>query len=124
VAALLVEVMRADGQYTAAEREALERALETLGVAPDGDVAGLIGVAERAADSAVDLYRFTRLLADRWGREHRLELLALLWDVALADGERHREEEHLIRRVSELIGLTHADFIEARRAALARHANV
>ncbi|MBI3171641.1 MAG: TerB family tellurite resistance protein, partial [Hydrocarboniphaga effusa] len=44
-------------------------------------------------------------------------LLGLLWRVAYADGKLEANEEHLLRRLSDLLHLSHGDFIRARHAA-------
>ena len=42
-----------------------------------------------------------------------------MWRVAFADGNVDKYEEHLIRRVHELLHLDHSDFIAAKQAARA-----
>ena len=40
-----------------------------------------------------------------------------MWKMAFADGSIDRYEEHLIRRVSDLIYVPHVNFIEAKHKA-------
>ena len=41
-----------------------------------------------------------------------------MWAIAAADGDADSHEEQLIRRVSELLYVSHGDFIRAKLAAL------
>jgi len=43
-----------------------------------------------------------------------------MWEVAYADGRIDRYEEHLIRKISELLHLSHKDFITGKQIARAR----
>jgi uncharacterized tellurite resistance protein B-like protein len=41
-------------------------------------------------------------------------LIENLWRIAFADGELHHYEEHVIRRIADLIHVSHMDFIAAK----------
>jgi uncharacterized tellurite resistance protein B-like protein len=41
----------------------------------------------------------------------------LLWRVALSDAELEKHEEHLIRKIANLIHVPHPDFIDAKLRA-------
>ncbi len=38
----------------------------------------------------------------------------MMWSLSLADGEPHHLEEHRIRRLAELLHVSHSDFIRAK----------
>ena len=42
------------------------------------------------------------------------EVLNSVWAIAFADGEMDKHEEHLIRRIADLLYLNHKDFINAK----------
>ena len=44
----------------------------------------------------------------------KLRVLEMLWQVALADEHLDRHEDHLIRRVAELLYIPHRDMIRVR----------
>ena len=44
----------------------------------------------------------------------KVTLIENLWRVAYADGELHHYEEHLVRRIADLIHVSHRDFITAK----------
>ena len=44
----------------------------------------------------------------------RVALIEAMWRIALADNRLDRYEEHLIRKVAELLYVSHRDFIGAK----------
>ncbi|MEK9649197.1 MAG: TerB family tellurite resistance protein, partial [Gammaproteobacteria bacterium] len=47
----------------------------------------------------------------------KVQLVMNMWEVAFADGKIDRYEEHLIRKVAELLYLDHKDFILSKQRA-------
>lgn len=121
-AALLLEVTRADHDVCAAEtalvRKALSRAFE-LG---EAELAELIELAEVEHDAAVCLHSFTRTINDSLDNGQKSHIIELLWMVAYADGDLDSHEEHLIRKVADLLHVSHAQFIAAKLRAEERAA--
>ncbi len=117
VAALLVEVLRADHQVEAAERREVVAALR-LQLGLDGGAADeLLALAERRVDESHDLYQFTSQVNRACSDAEKLQLLEQLWRVAGADSVIHKYEEHLIRRVADLLHVPHRAFIAAKLRA-------
>lgn len=115
-AALLLEVAEADYQDDPAETEAIKAALEKEFSIEQNEVAALLERARTETDGATDLFPYTRLLNEHCTREQKLSLLTAMWRVAFADGHLDKYEEHLIRRVAELLHLDHNEFIAAKQA--------
>ena len=76
--------------------------------------------AERHADDATSLYEFTRLINDHFELTEKENLVELLWFVAFADGALDKYEEHLVRRVADLVHVSHGAFIRAKHRAMQR----
>jgi hypothetical protein len=53
----------------------------------------------------------------------KLQLLEALWRVARADATVHKYEEHLIRRIADLLHMPHSSFITAKLRASAESGN-
>ena len=119
-AALLVEMSRADHEVTPVERGAIERALRHVFDLDPAAAAGLYREAERHADEATSLYEFTRLVNDHFQPAEKENLIELLWFVAFADGELDKYEEHLVRRVADLVYVSHGAFIRTKHRAIER----
>lgn len=117
-AALLIEVTRADYEVKGIEREAVTRALTDAFELDDSETRELVTLAERQADDATSLYEFTRLINDHFDAHQKQYFIELLWHVALADGEIDKYEEHLVRKVAELIHVPHLEYIRAKHSAI------
>lgn len=114
VAALLVEVLRADYDVSDGERrQVLESIRAVLGL--DGaECEALLASADWLVDGAHDLHQFTSQLNRTFSHAEKLQLLEQLWRVAQADEIVHRYEEHLIRRIADLLHISHREFIVAK----------
>lgn len=118
-AALLVEICRMDGEVTAAERAAVLSAVrDKFGLSGD-EAQKLVDLAETQARQANDYYQFTSIITKRFSREQRIRVVELLWEIAYADATASPFEEHLIRKLADLIYVDHADFIRAKLNARA-----
>ncbi len=115
LAALLVRIARADGQYDAREIAKIDAVLAQLYTLSAGDAAALRASAETLEAEAPDTVRFTRALKAAVSLEDRSGLLQALWAVALADGKRDAEEEQILRMVANLLGLTDRESAIARQ---------
>lgn len=111
LAALMVRLARADGEFDAGERAKILEALD----ARFGDGAALLAAGEAAEEAALDHHQFTRLLKSAFAFENRGELLEDLWEVVLADGEREMHEDALMRQIGSLLHVSDRDVAEARR---------
>ena len=112
--ALLVEVVRADSESSASERQAvLESARRKFGLGEQESEA-LVQLAEAEAAEAHDLYQFTSLINASFSAEQKLKLVEELWRVAWSDDELHHHEEYVIRKVADLIHVPHSAFIAAK----------
>ena len=117
-AALLVEMMRADREVRPEERDAVLRALSAAfdDLTPD-ETRELLARAEERADDATSLYEFTQHINRSFEPEQKAHMVELLWRVARADGDIDKYEEHLVRRIADLIHVPHSVFIRMKHKA-------
>ena len=118
-AALLIEVARADFDITPEELARLIDLLATTFDMSSEDVELVTQQANDQVENAVSLHDFTRVINDHCSPEERNELVGLMWDVAAADGDLSKYEDHLIRRVADLLYVPHQEFIRLKHQALA-----
>jgi uncharacterized tellurite resistance protein B-like protein len=117
-AALLIEVMRLDETEHEQEQQAVLRALEQKFGLDGEELSALLGLAREELEEATDYYQFTSLIKQHFNAARRLALVEQLWRVAAADGHIDKYEEHLVRRIAELLYVPHSEFIRARHRAL------
>jgi len=116
-AALLVEVVRLDGGLEAVERDAVLRAVNTkFGLSPE-EADELVALAEAEAREATDYHRFTSLLDQNFSPAQRVRVIEHMWHVAYADSTLSSWEQHLIRKVADLLYVPHAEYVAAKLRA-------
>lgn len=49
------------------------------------------------------------------------QLVEPMWHIAFSDGELDKYEDYLIRKITELIHVSHGDFIRCKLKAAAQH---
>jgi len=118
-AALLTEIVRMDGSTEPSERAAVLRAVrDKFGLSPE-EAQALVDLAEEEARAATDYYQFTSIINRRFTQAQKVRVVRLLWDVAYADAVASPYEEHLIRKLSDLLYVEHRDYINAKLEARA-----
>ena len=113
-AALLIEVMNSDHKLDDREAEEFIEVLKKSFNILDEDLNELASLAEEQAHRATSLYEFTKLINDGYDYRQKVSLIENMWRIAFSDEELDRYEEHLIRKVSELIYVSHSDFIRTK----------
>ncbi len=116
-AALLVEVARADYADDPRETEATLAAIRRVLEVSETDITQLLSEANAEVEEGTSVFPHTSLINEHCSREQKYEILVAMWQVAFADGNLDKYEEHLIRRVAGLIHLDHHEFIQAKIAA-------
>lgn len=116
-AALLVEMVRMDAEVKEDERTAVRRAIERKFGLRGEEATELLRLAEAEAGEATDYYQFTSLINQSFSPEQKERLIEQLWRVAYADGELHQYEEHLVRKIADLLYVPHNGFIAAKLRA-------
>lgn len=119
LAALLVEMARADFDESGAEQAEISRLLATHFGLDAAEADGLLQRAGRAMDDAVSLFDFTRALHESLDYEQKLDVIRLLWRVALSDGHLDKYEDYLLRKVGDLLYVSAGDIIRLRNEARA-----
>ena len=113
-ALLLIEVARADYADDFAEDAAMLASLKQFFALDDTAAALLLEEARSTADQAVELQQFTRRLHEQLSVAEKQRVVEMLWQVALADRRLDKHEDHLVRRIAELLYVSHSDLIRIR----------
>ena len=112
--ALMIEVARSDENKALVELEVIGQILvSSLGVDPKESQL-ILDAAQEQSEEAHDLFQFTGLLNQNFSRKEKEKLIYFMWKVAFADGNIDKYEDHIIRRISDLINLSHSDFIRLK----------
>ena len=117
-AALMFEVARADFAVEAVEQETVTTQLKQQFSLSADELSTITEAAVGQADAATCLFEFTRTLNELASAEQKRKLLVMMWRVAMADNALSQYEEHVIRKVADLLYLPHIDFISAKQSAM------
>ncbi|MDO6440746.1 TerB family tellurite resistance protein [Marinobacter sp. 2_MG-2023] len=115
--ALMVQLSRVDHHEDERELKAIvECAIKAHQVTRE-EAEEILNDALAHAEDATSLYEFTGQINEHLDQEGKQSLLENIWQVALADDRVDKYEEHLIRRMADLLHLNHREFIQARHKA-------
>ena len=112
--ALLIEVAYADKIFDESEIISLKESLKETYNIDEQIIDELISDAKKTIDESTSLYEYTRVVNDEFDYPDKLELLSRIWKLAFADGNLDKYEDHLIRKISDLIHISHSDFIKIK----------
>jgi len=120
-AVLLVEAMMADHQVEPSEIEQLLGSLQRLFQMTPEQSQELMQLASHKQDELVSLHEVTHILNASKDQKLKKDIILAMWCIALADENKDKYEEHLIRKVADLLYISHTDFIQARLKAENRY---
>jgi uncharacterized tellurite resistance protein B-like protein len=110
----MIEVMNCDHQLDDREAAAFLDVLSTSLNLSQQELEELVDLAEKQAKQATSLYEFTRLINDHYDYAQKIELIENMWRIAFSDETLDKYEEHLIRKIADLIYVSHSDFIKSK----------
>jgi uncharacterized tellurite resistance protein B-like protein len=116
-AMLLLEVAWADQNITDAELETTRDAVQAMFKLTDEQVQSLVDRAKSEHDTAISMYPFTRAVNESLSMDEKRQLILLLWRLAGSDSNIDVHEEYTIRRIADLLYVSHDDFIAAKLEA-------
>ncbi len=117
LAALMVRLARADGNYQNVEISMIDHVLVNRFGLNAGAAQALREQAEEIEVHAPDNVRFTRIIKDAVPYEERASVIEALWSVVLSDGDRDDEEHGFMRLITSLLGVSDRDSAYARQRA-------
>ena len=113
ICSLMIEVAYADNQLDESELKAMANSLNKLDIEEE-EIQEIFDATLSKSKESISFYEHTRILNDQLDYDQKKEVLNSVWAIAFADGEMDKYEEHLIRRIADLLYLNHKDFINAK----------
>mgnify|MGYP000512294108 FL=1 len=113
-AALLIETALADKVFNTEEIDSMKKTLREVYEIDEKDLDELISESEKKVSESTSLYEYTRLINDLCDYQDKLKLINNLWAIAFADKHLDKYEEFLIRKISDLLYVSHSDFIQQK----------
>lgn len=113
-AALLIEMMRADSEITETEWKSIAKTLQANFGLSDGEINATTKFAEEEIGKATGYFEFTSLINNGFAYDQKVKVVEHLWEVAFSDSALDKYEEHMVRKIANLIHVSHKDFIGAK----------
>ena len=114
--ALLFEVAWADHDISEKERKVMQRVLLEQFDVPAERFQQILEETEQTHKSSVGVFPFTRAINEQLDQDEKVSIIQAMWQIAYADRSLDVFEEHTIRRISDLLYVSHSDFIAAKLA--------
>ncbi len=113
-AALMIEMMRADAEISDEEQNAITDTIRSKFVLSAEDTDTLLKLAEEEITNSTGYFEFTSLINKGYTYDQKIKVVEHLWEVAFSDAVLDKYEEHMVRKIADLIHVSHKDFIEAK----------
>ena len=112
--ALFIEMMIQDGEKHHKEKEAVKKAIQMHFNISTHELDELFLLAENELKHATDYYQFTQLINKNFSQTQKIKIIENLWTIAYADSHLDDMEEHMVRKIADLIHVPHMQFIKAK----------
>ncbi|MBK9098629.1 MAG: TerB family tellurite resistance protein [bacterium] len=110
-AALLVEVAKADGDFSEDERKRIINLMKKDFDLDDECVGELLTLSEQKVKDSISVYEFTSVINETFSQAEKIELLKNLWRIIYEDGKLDSHEDRLIKIIGSTLNLEHKDVI-------------
>ena len=102
-AVLMLDVARADHVFEESEFDRVLRLIEAhFGLSPE-EAAELVNQAGDKVEDLVSVHDLTQLLHEHLTESEKARIIALLWQIAYADGRLDKYEDSLVLKISDLL---------------------
>ena len=112
--ALFIEMMLQDGKAHNDEKKAVQKAIKIHFNISTDELNELFLLAEEELKHATDYYQFTQLINKNFSQIQKIKIIENLWTIAYADSQLDDMEEHMVRKIAELIHVPHMQFIKTK----------
>ena len=112
--ALLVEIAKADGDFSKDERKRIIDLMKNDFELDDECVSELLELSEKKVKDSVSIYEFSSVINESFTQQEKLELIKNLWRIIYEDGKLDSHEDRLIKIIGSTMNLEHKDVIGAK----------
>lgn len=117
---LLMEVVRLDAANAMQKREVVALALRELFDMPEAELAVMIESAGRMENRPTSYFDSVSVINRSFDLSRKALFVEYLWRVAGVDGDIDMYEDHLVRKLADLMYVPHSDFILAKNRVRAQ----
>ena len=114
IATLLVEAARVDNNTTEADIAEAKKSLKLLANINSEQADVLIRKASLPKNRPTSYLPLTRTINQNLDYDQKCVLIGAMWAIAHSDSHIDPHEDHIIRKISDLIYVSHRDFIDQK----------
>ncbi len=118
MASLMIEVAESDYQDAPEEQQSILAIVKESFDLTESETNQIVELARQEHANSIDYFQFTSLINQHYSAAQRIELIKKLWQIAFADHVLDKHEEHVIRRIADLIHVAHSDFMKTKLKVL------
>ena len=115
---LMIEAAYTDGQIDSNELNKIKSSLINVFTEDVKEVDLAIEEAIKNKNNSKSLHYYTSFINKKFDDDKKLNLIEVLWEIVLSDGEVHDFESNLIRRLAGLLYISDINSGNARKRAL------
>ncbi len=116
-AVLMIEISLADENTGDEEYKTIKKILLEKFDLDKTKIDTLISLAEDEVDHTVSLHEFAETVNNELSAIEKTNIIENLWRVAYADAYIHKYEEYYIRKIADLLHVSHSDYIKTKLRA-------
>ena len=116
-AVLMIEISLADENIGDEEYKTIKNILFDQFDLDRTQIDELISLAEDEVDHSVSLHEFSETINNELSAKEKVNIIENLWFVAYADAYLHKYEEYYIRKIADLLHVSHSDYIKTKLKA-------
>ena len=117
VATLFYETARADHEVKESDLQIATNSLRELFALPEPQAMALMSQAALPHQRPTSYHPLVKLINKQFSAKQKHQLVEHMWRVAHADLEVDMYEDHLVRKIAELLYVPHNEFITAKHRA-------
>ena len=117
---LLMDVARLEASNHHEKRELVARVMREEFAVPDIELAAMIDTFGRPDNRLTSYFEPARVVNRCLPPARKARFVEQLWRVAMVDGDIDMYEDHLVRKLSDLLYVPHREFILAKNRVQAR----
>lgn len=112
--ALLVEIGKADSNFTEKERKKIISIMKNTFNLEEDYINELIELSEKEFDENESIYEYTTIINNNFNNDEKFELLKNIWRLIYTDDNLNRYEEHLVKMIGTLLNIEYSNIIGAK----------
>jgi uncharacterized tellurite resistance protein B-like protein len=116
---LFIEIAKADSSFDQVEKEKIISTMKKSFSLEEEYVHDLMELAAENVNKSISLYEFTPVINENFTLEEKFALLKDLWRLVYIDSTLDKYEEHLVKRIGNMIGVEYQDIVAAKLQAKA-----